>query len=219
MKRILIFKRGVREVRNGFRLVDLVWQKFNRAKDRFLLFVAGKYMPKVITPNRLSWARICFAVAIAVLLFQYTQWRRVIIGLFIAAVMSDIFDGPTARARQLVSRKGAFLDRIGDKLLICPLVARLAWEFDRLLVLMLVGSEILSMTIAILAMRRRVSTQSNWLGKWKMFGQSLGVGILFFFPQATAIASKTLWVALGIGLASLLSHFQSYITSRPPENK
>lgn len=208
MKRI--FKRGAREVKNGFKLVDLTWRKFNKEKEKLLTFIAG-YIPKAITPNFLSVSRICLSLLLVALLFRYTAYKPWIVGLFVFCVISDIFDGPIARKRGLESQKGAFLDRLGDKLLICPLVARLAWEFDGLVVKMIVGSELLSILIAVSAIIRRVSTRSNPFGKWKMAGQATGVFILFFFPQQIAIASKVLWVALGLGLASLIGHFQSYI--------
>lgn len=208
MKRI--FKRSVREVKNGFRWVDVGWQKFNRAKDDFL-FSLAKYIPKCITPNQLSWTRIGSACLMTILLFQYEKWKILIVGLFIASVAGDLLDGPIARRRHLESQRGAFLDRVGDKLLVCPLVARLLWRSDKVLVSMLAGSEAISLTLAILAIRRNVSTKSNWCGKWKMFCQSAGVIVLFFLPQKIGAADKILWAALGLGLASLISHFQSYV--------
>jgi len=211
-----MFKNGFDGIRSGFKIVDFGWEKFNKIRDRFFIFLAGRYIPRIITPNRLSWFRICLSIIIFLMLFQYSQWKGWIIGSFIVAIITDIFDGTIARAHNLESLEGVFLDRLGDKLLGCPLVVYLVWSYDMLLSVFLVMSELLSILIAVSALRKRISAEishSNLFGKWKMFFQSVGIAILLIFPQEIKVATSALWFALGLGLASFIGHFQSYISS------
>jgi len=212
MRQILI--NGLNGVKTELKWIEWVWWKFNRLRDEMLMFLSREYIPAVFTPNRLSFFRVGLAGIIFLMLFHYNQCRRWIIGLFICSVITDIFDGPLARVRGLETREGAFLDRISDKLLICPLVFRLLWESDKLLVGILVGSEFFSAALAIVAMKRNLPVKSNWYGKWKMAFQSIGVIVLLIFPFKMDFAIKILWFALGLGLASLLNHFQPYLTFR-----
>lgn len=205
---------GVNGVKNGFKWVDLIWGQFNQTRDKLLVFLSRKYIPQTITPNRLSWLRILLAAGILPMLFNFELWKNWLIGFFIVSLITDVLDGPLARARQLESEKGAFLDRVGDKLLICPLVASRLWFYDPLIVLAIVGSEIISISLAISAMKRGVSIRSNWFAKWKMVGQATSIIILLFLPGQFPLAAKILWLALGLNIASLISHFQSYISSR-----
>ena len=211
-----MFKNGFVGIRSGFRIVDFGWEEFNKIRNRFFIFLARRYIPRIITPNHLSWFRICLSVIIFLMLFQYYQWKGWIIGLFIIAIITDIFDGPIARAHNLESLKGVFLDRLGDKLLVCPLVVYSVWSYDRLLSIFLIMSELSSILIAASALRKRIpaeTSRSNLFGKWKMFFQSVGIAILLVFPQEITVATKSIWFALGLGLASFIGHFQSYINS------
>lgn len=211
-------RNGINGVKMRFKSVDFAWRKVNQTKEWFLAYIA-KRAPEWITPNRLSGLRIFFAGLIILILINFRYAGSLVVWLFIASVITDLFDGPIARVRDCASQKGAFLDRLGDKLLICTLVTATVWSYDKPLVIIIVVSEIISLSIAIAAMRRNVSTKSNWFGKWKMAGQSTGIFILLFFPQAMAIATKTLWVALGLGLASLVGHFQTYVLRHNGEHE
>ena len=205
-----ILGNSVRSVRVGFKSVDLFWRWFNNVKEKGLVFLAEK-IPRKIKPNHLSWARIGFAVVIFLMLFRYSELKIGIIVLLLLSSITDLIDGPLARSRHMTSEKGAFLDRVGDKLLICPLLAAMVWYYDKMLVAMIVGSEIISLSIAISAMKRQVSTKSNCFGQLKMGAQSIGLLIILFFPMLLPVATKVLWIALGLGIASLTGHFQTYI--------
>ncbi len=209
-----ILRNGINGVKNGFKLIDFSFKKFNKAKERFLIFLSKKYIPRIVTPNLLSWLRIFLALIIIPMLFQVSEWKKLIIAVFIISGITDAFDGPIARAWKMESKKGAFLDRLGDKILICPLAARIIWQYDKFLVLILIGAEFFSIILAISAMKKQIPSQvtnSNLFGKWKMFFQWLGVVILLFFPNKINLATDILWFSLGLGLASIFGHLQSYI--------
>jgi phosphatidylglycerophosphate synthase len=71
--------------------------------------------PTSVTPNQITIAAILFGLASAVAYAVGTPVAIVIGGIFI--LLKDIFDdadGQLARAKQLYSRRGRFLDSIGD---------------------------------------------------------------------------------------------------------
>lgn len=70
-------------------------------------------------PNIITVARILISPVIALLPFieGYTP-KLVTLGIFIAAVLSDVWDGHLARTRNMVTDLGKLLDPLADKLLL-----------------------------------------------------------------------------------------------------
>ena len=70
-------------------------------------------------PNTLTVARICATPLIAWLPFVHDwRWRLVAFVLFIAAAVTDYWDGHLARTRGLITDLGKQLDPLADKLLL-----------------------------------------------------------------------------------------------------
>jgi len=196
----------------GFAWLDRFWQWFNSGKEKHLASLARR-LPWWITPNLLSWARIGLASAIFVMLFYYPKLRGWIIVSFVAAAVSDILDGPIARCRSQETDEGALLDRLGDKLLICPMVVALLWQYHPLLACTVVVTEIFSISLAISAMTRHVDIKSNWLAAWKMAAQGIGVIILLTLPHRMTWAFGAFIASLPLGAASTWTYFKRHINS------
>lgn len=77
--------------------------------DKLLSFLC--FIP--LHPNHITLISIIFA-SIAFVLFQYNPLYSLI--LFAISFFIDALDGVIARAKKLVSKKGAFLDGISDRL-------------------------------------------------------------------------------------------------------
>jgi CDP-diacylglycerol--glycerol-3-phosphate 3-phosphatidyltransferase len=70
-------------------------------------------------PNIITLVRISFTPVIALLPFIAGYWPKLIaFGIFLAAAISDIFDGYLARSRNQITDLGKLLDPIADKLLL-----------------------------------------------------------------------------------------------------
>src|SRR6266852_6830396 len=70
-------------------------------------------------PNIITIVRICFTPVIALLPFIEGYWPKLIcFVIFVAAAVSDVFDGRLARRRKQVTDLGILLDPIADKLLL-----------------------------------------------------------------------------------------------------
>ncbi len=143
-------------------------------------------------PNAITIGRVILipgVVAFYLLPFLWAQWMAAV--LFFLAVTTDWLDGFLARQLGQVSRLGAFLDPIADKLLVLAglmLLVRVhtQWWF-------LVGSQI------ILARELLMSGLREWMagdgrgiqvavsgwGKWKTAFQGAAISILLVpVPQA-----------------------------------
>lgn len=70
-------------------------------------------------PNIITLVRISFTPVIALLPFIAGYWPKLIaFVIFLAAAISDVFDGYLARSRNQITDLGKFLDPIADKLLL-----------------------------------------------------------------------------------------------------
>ena len=138
-------------------------------------------------PNALTLSRI-FVVPflVVVLLTPFSEnWfgvPRHILGvtLFLAAALTDYFDGRIARSRDQVSRLGKLLDPIADKLLISAALISLvenrlapAWA-----VVIIVGREFAVSGLRSIAAEGGMVIAASRMGKFKMLSQVVAVALL-----------------------------------------
>lgn len=141
-------------------------------------------------PTLLTWLRM---LAIPLLVAVYlvptdaaAMPARNLIGtvVFVAAAVTDWFDGWLARRLGQVSAFGAFLDPVADKLLVCAaLVLLLAMQrVDPLVAIVIIGRE-----IAISSLREwmagvgaRGSVAVHSLGKLKTVSQLVAIPMLLY---------------------------------------
>ena len=138
-------------------------------------------------PNALTLSRI-FVVPflVVVLLTPFSEnWlgapRHIVgVALFLAAALTDFFDGRIARSRQQVSRLGKLLDPIADKLLISAALISLvenqlapAWA-----VVIIIGREFAVSGLRSIAAADGVVIAASRMGKFKMLSQVVTVALL-----------------------------------------
>jgi CDP-diacylglycerol---glycerol-3-phosphate 3-phosphatidyltransferase len=144
-------------------------------------------------PNALTLSRIFIVpLLVVVLLTPLSQSLGVpqhILGvmIFVAAALTDFFDGRIARSRQQVSKLGKLLDPIADKLLISAALIALvenhlapAWA-----VVIIVGREFAVTGLRSVAASEGVIIQASGMGKFKMVMQVITVGLLILSLPAS----------------------------------
>jgi CDP-diacylglycerol--glycerol-3-phosphate 3-phosphatidyltransferase len=135
-------------------------------------------------PNYLTIARIVVVpLLVVVLLTPFAEnWfgissYAIAIALFLAASLTDILDGHLARSRNQVSKAGALLDPIADKLLVSAALIVLvekhlapAWA-----VVVIVGREFIITGLRSVAAADGIIISAQKIGKIKMWAQCVAI--------------------------------------------
>ncbi len=169
--------------------------------------------PRLTTlPNLLGVARILATpIVVALLLLPFPGAGLIAFVVFVAAAMTDYFDGRIARARGQVSPLGIFLDLTADKVLVAGVLIAMVevgllptWIVATLLV-----RELAVQGVRQLAASASVVISARGLGKWKAFGTNVAIGVLLLAfdaqtggPVERVIAASTVQ-AIGFWLAVL----------------
>src|SRR2546422_10558128 len=138
-------------------------------------------------PNALTLSRIFIVPLLVVVLLTPVSenWLgvpRYLVGvaIFVAAALTDYFDGKLARSRKQVSKLGKLLDPIADKLLISAALISLvenhlapAWA-----VVIIVAREFAVTGLRSIAATEGVVIAASRMGKFKMVAQVVTVGLL-----------------------------------------
>jgi CDP-diacylglycerol---glycerol-3-phosphate 3-phosphatidyltransferase len=162
-------------------------------------------------PNTLTWARI-FAIPLIVGLFYMPYpWGDPAAGLlFAAAGVTDSLDGYFARRLGQISRLGAFLDPVADKLVVAIALVLLVSKDPRALIV-LMAAIIIGREIAISALRewmaeigQRRKVAVSRLGKYKTVLQIVGLSMMLYRFDLIGLRIYVLGVVL-TGIAALLT--------------
>ncbi len=144
-------------------------------------------------PNALTLSRIFIVPLLVVVLLTPVSenWLGVPqyilgVGIFVAAALTDYFDGKIARRWHQVSKLGKLLDPIADKLLISAALISLvenhlapAWA-----VVIIVGREFAVTGLRSIAATEGVIISASRMGKFKMVAQVVTVGLLILSISA-----------------------------------
>jgi CDP-diacylglycerol--glycerol-3-phosphate 3-phosphatidyltransferase len=144
-------------------------------------------------PNALTLSRIFIVPLLVVVLLTPLSENlgvpRYLLGvaIFVAAALTDFFDGRIARRRRQVSKLGKLLDPIADKLLISAALISLvennlapAWA-----VVIIVGREFAVTGLRSIAATDGVVISASGVGKFKMVAQVVTVGLLILSLSPT----------------------------------
>lgn len=165
-------------------------------------------------PNVLTLGRIAAAPIIALLPFAPT-WELKLAGFvcYIAAAMTDYFDGRVARTRNLVTDLGKLLDPLADKLLLLatlipiyllqsghgtPISMKFVTPWGSVgmplwVLLVVLGREIVMTIFRQAAAARGVIIAAIGPAKWKTGFQATWVGAAYFWFAAKEAAFHHAW--------------------------
>ncbi len=161
-------------------------------------------------PNKLTIARIVMtALMVLFLLLNGPVWAWLAAAMYIAASLTDFFDGRIARGQNLITNFGKFMDPLADKILNYSVMIVLIPE--RLippvaLVIILFREFVVSGIRLSAAEQGRVVAANIW-GKLKTFVQDLSlVAILILRAVDVAwlesLAAWLLWICVGLTVIS-----------------
>lgn len=160
-------------------------------------------------PNLLTYGRCLAVPAVVGLLFwpneSWARWWA--LGIFVAAAITDYFDGYLARAWNQQSALGRMLDPIADKLLVAAVLLMLVahesiagWNIWAAIVILL--REILVSGLREFLAELKVSVPVSKVSKYKTTVQLVALGFLVagpagdaVFPHTTVVGLVLLWAA------------------------
>lgn len=157
-------------------------------------------------PNFLSVARM-LAVLPLWLALQHDAFGVAFV-IYVAALVTDFFDGYTARKFNQITDFGKLLDPLADKVLHLFVLYQFQVLYPQLnlqywLVLWLaVALAILPSFALVLNIQRRLG--SNIFGKVKLFFE--GLAIVALFSRRPDLAGTLLWIAIALSACSILGH-------------
>ena len=165
-------------------------------------------------PNLLTYGRVvAVPVVVALILVSDADWARwMALGIYVAAAITDFFDGYLARAWGQQSSLGRMLDPIADKLLVASVLLALA--ADGMIRGWLVAAALIILCREVLVSGLReyladlhVPVPVTTLAKWKTTLQLIALGFLIagdagerVLPGTVKIGVTLLWAAATLTL-------------------
>ena len=163
-------------------------------------------------PNILTYARI-LAIPLMIALFMLGEIGYALLTFFLAGV-TDFLDGYLARKWNLVTKFGAMLDQISDKLLICAALLCLVHSEQAQLVpvIIIIFREIFVSGLREFMGNERIEIPVSKLGKWKTLSQLSAVVLLMGVPlvafELKFYADATLWLAAILSTITAAQYWQ-----------
>jgi CDP-diacylglycerol---glycerol-3-phosphate 3-phosphatidyltransferase len=184
----------------------------------------GRQTPWTV-PNILTWIRIAAIPLVIVAFYAPYHWADLAACVvFAAAGITDTLDGYLARKLGQITRLGAFLDPVADKLIVATALVLLVSVDPRLLVVLMaiiiIGREIaisaLREWMAQLGQRRKVAV--SLLGKYKTIFQVVGLSMMFYRSPLWGLDIYKIGVGLTVLAAVLtLVSMVSYLRAAWPD--
>lgn len=171
-------------------------------------------------------ARIFATLPVAVLLLYrdsypdlYLDWLAVV--LFIAASITDYYDGYFARKYNAVTNLGKFLDPVADKILVMAILVILLQQhkIDPWMVILFLTRDTLVGGIRAAASADGLVIPAQTTGKWKAALQMIAVPFMMvneihpYFPNLK-IGYGLLWFSVLLSLISGWDYFKLYLDEK-----
>ena len=170
--------------------------------------------------NQLTLARIVAILPVmAALYVPFPGSRFVLLIIYVAAILTDYFDGVLARRSGKVTAFGKLMDSIADKALIVSLFFALVGEgmMPSWMAAIMVVREFAVTGLRMVALESGEVIAANRWGKAKMNAQSLAIFVLLLAYAGvwgTVMASLGWWIMFIALILTLLSGW-SYLKDTP----
>lgn len=165
------------------------------------------------TPNKLTVARMILVPFLVV--FLLTGWggeanRWICLAIFVAASVTDWFDGHLARKYNLITNFGKFMDPLADKLLVSAAMICLV-SMDRLpawMVIIIISREFAISGFRLIAADNGIVIAASWWGKFKTVSQMIMIILLIanLGGVFTVLENLFMWIALILTVVSLVDY-------------
>lgn len=185
---------------------------------------------KINIPNQVTLARLILAIGFFALLSLYDasnnpRWILVVgFWVFLVAALADILDGMLARMMKQVTTFGRVVDPVVDKVMICGAFLYFAsghfWNGQRQItdvqawmVIVILIRELIVSAIRAHAESEGQDFGASWVGKAKMFVQSVTVLVIlgqlgWNIEEAAPLRTAMVWITVIVTAASIVSYIR-----------
>ena len=164
-------------------------------------------------PNKLTVLRVIMVPFFV--LFMLTdlggeagKWIALVI--FCLASLTDMLDGKIARARNLVTNFGKFMDPLADKFLVCSAMICLipTGQLPAWVVIVIIAREFIISGFRLVASDSGIVIAASYWGKFKTVSQMLMVIVLIADLGGVfdMIGTALIWIALILTVVSLVDY-------------
>ena len=130
--------------------------------------------------------------------------------LFCVASLTDMLDGKIARARNLVTNFGKFMDPLADKLLVCSAMICLipSGKLEAWFVIVIIAREFIISGFRLVASDNGIVIAASYWGKFKTVSQMAMIIVLIadFGGVFDMIGIALIWVSLILTVVSLIDY-------------
>jgi CDP-diacylglycerol--glycerol-3-phosphate 3-phosphatidyltransferase len=129
-------------------------------------------------PNQLTISRFLLTIAFLVVVFaRFPEHETVALVLFVAAALTDYFDGKIARRDNLITNFGILMDPLADKILVCSaFIAFVGRDWMAAWMVVVVVTRELAITgLRLLAASKNVVLAAEKYGKHKTVSQLVAI--------------------------------------------
>ncbi|SMF22443.1 CDP-diacylglycerol--glycerol-3-phosphate 3-phosphatidyltransferase [Pseudobacteriovorax antillogorgiicola] len=165
-------------------------------------------------PNKLTLMRVAVVPIILILFPLDVQGIKVFCAiLFGLAAMTDFFDGYLARKYNGVTKMGALLDPISDKVLVTAAIILLTNDniMPAWIATLIICREIAVSGLRLAAMEQKFTIEVNSFGKWKTAVQDLAIGFLMSSLASWYVPGMVLiWISIGLSYYSAYTYWAKY---------
>ncbi len=164
-------------------------------------------------PNKLTVLRVIMVPFFVFFMLTDTggaanKWIALVI--FCVASLTDMLDGKIARARNLVTNFGKFMDPLADKLLVCSAMICLitAGQLAAWIVIIIIAREFIISGFRLVAADNGIVIAASYWGKFKTGSQMAMIIVLIadFGGVFTVIGNVLIWVSLILTVVSLIDY-------------
>ena len=169
-------------------------------------------------PNKLTVLRVLMVPFFV--LFMLTDIggaanKWIALAIFCVASLTDMLDGKIARARNLVTNFGKFMDPLADKLLVCSAMICMitTGQLAAWIVIIIIAREFIISGFRLVAADAGIVIAASYWGKFKTVAQMAMIIVLLadFGGIFDVIGTALIWVSLILTIVSLVDYVKKNI--------
>ena len=169
-------------------------------------------------PNKLTVLRVLMVPFFV--LFMLTdiggaENKWIALSIFCVASLTDMLDGKIARARNLVTNFGKFMDPLADKLLVCSAMICMitTGQLQAWIVIIIIAREFIISGFRLVASDAGIVIAASYWGKFKTVAQMAMIIVLLadFGGIFDMIGNVLIWVSLVLTIVSLVDYVKKNI--------